>query len=169
MSGEAGATDFVIFRVFDAPRERVWQALTDPEQLKDWWPPKTYTMIHASMDLRPGGVFHTGMRSVEGYKLWAKFIYREVALHERLVFVNSFSNQAGEVKRNPVVPTWPLLTLIVIALEDEADGKTRLTITWSPHEATEIERKTFDASHVGLKATWSAAFEQLATYLAKAG
>jgi uncharacterized protein YndB with AHSA1/START domain len=169
MSEQGGAADFVISRVFDAPRERVWQALTEPERLKDWWPPKTFTMIHASMDLRPGGIFHSGMRSVEGYKLWAKFIYREVAPLERLVFVNSFSNQAGEVKRNPVVPTWPLLTLIVIALEDEAGGKTKLTVTWSPHEATEIERQTFNASHVGLKATWSAAFDQLAAYLAKAG
>ena len=62
-----------------------------------------------------------------------------------------------------------MLTLTTIALEEEAGGKTKLTITWSPHEATEIERKTFNASHVGLKATWSAAFDQLAAYLAKAG
>ena len=80
MSGEGG-TDFMIFRVFEAPRERVWQALTETERLKDWWPPKTFTMIHASMDLRPGGVFHCGMRSVEGYKMWAKFIYSDVVPH----------------------------------------------------------------------------------------
>ena len=168
MSGEGG-TDFVIFRVFEAPRERIWQALTETERLKDWWPPKTFSMIHASMDLRPGGVFHCGMRSVEGYKMWAKFVYRDVVPLERMVFLNSFSDQAGEVKRHPIVPTWPLQTLTTIALEEEAGGKTKLTVTWAPHEATEIERQTFNASHVGLKATWSAAFDQLAAYLAKTG
>jgi uncharacterized protein YndB with AHSA1/START domain len=168
MSGEGGA-DFVILRVFEAPRERVWQALTETERLKDWWPPKTFSMIHASMDLRPGGVFHCGMRSVEGYKMWAKFIYSDVVPLERMVFLNSFSNQAGELKRHPIVPTWPMQTLTTIALEDDADSKTKLTVTWSPHEATEIERQTFNSSHVGLKATWSSAFDQLAAYLAKAG
>jgi uncharacterized protein YndB with AHSA1/START domain len=167
--GGDGGTDFVIFRVFEAPRERVWQALTETERLKEWWPPKTFSMIHASMDLRPGGVFHCGMRSVEGYKMWAKFIYRDVVPLERLVFLNSFSDQAGEVKRHPIVPTWPLLTLTTIALEEEAGGKTKLTVGWSPHEATDIESQTFNASHVGLKATWSSAFDQLAAYLAKAG
>lgn len=167
MSGGGGA-DFVISRVFEAPRERVWQALTETERLKDWWPPKTFTMIHASIDLRPGGFFHCGMSSVEGYKMWAKFTYRDVVPLERLVFFSAFSNQAGELKRHPIVPTWPMQTLTAIALEEEA-GNTKLTISWSPHEPTEIERQTFNASHIGLKATWNAAFDQLAAYLAKTG
>ena len=168
MSGE-GRSDFVIFRVFEAPRERVWQALTETERLKDWWPPKTFTMIHANMDLRPGGVFHCGMRSVEGYKMWAVFSYNDVVQLERLVFLSAFSNQAGELKRHPIVPTWPMQTLTTIALEDDTGAHTKLTIAWSPHEATEIECQTFNASHVGLKATWNAAFDQLAAYLARAG
>ena len=167
MGAEAGGKDFVIARVLDAARERVWQALTESERLKQWWPPKSFTMINATMDLRPGGSFHCGMRSVEGYKMWGKFVYREVVALERLVFINSFSNEAGELKRHPIVPTWPLELLTTMSFEDELEGKTKLTVIWSPHNATEIELKTFHISHVGMKATWGAAFDQLASYLAK--
>jgi uncharacterized protein YndB with AHSA1/START domain len=167
MSAEAGGKDFVIARVLDAARDRVWQALTESEHLTQWWPPKSFTMISATMDLRPGGFFHCGMRSVEGYKMWGKFVYREIAPPERLVFINSFSNEAGEVKRHPIVPTWPLELVTTMLFEDESGGKTKLTVRWSPHNPTEVERKTFDMSHVGMKATWGAAFDQLSVYLAK--
>jgi uncharacterized protein YndB with AHSA1/START domain len=103
----AGGVDFAIFRILDASRERVWQALTDPERLKEWLTPATFTMIAMDMDFRPGGFFHIGMQSGEGYKMWAKYVYQEIVPPERIVFVNSFSNQAGEITRHPIVPTWP--------------------------------------------------------------
>jgi uncharacterized protein YndB with AHSA1/START domain len=166
MAAEGG--DFVYSRVLDAPRERVWQALTEIERIKVWWPPKTFTVIAATLDLRPGGAFHCGIRSFEGYKLWGKFVYREIVPPERLVYVNSFSNEAGELKRHPIVPTWPAETLITVTLEEEPGGKTKFTVLWSPHNASEIERKTFDMGHVGMRATWTTTLDQLAAYLAQA-
>jgi len=160
--------EFVTARTLDAPRERVWQALTEPQRMHEWWPPKGFTMIAAKLDLRPGGTFHCGMRSVEGYKMWGRFVYREVAPAERLLFINSFSNEAGDVTRHPIVPTWPLEMLTTVELEDEADGKTRLTVRSSPHNATETERKTFDSSHVAMQAGWASTLDQLAAYLARA-
>jgi uncharacterized protein YndB with AHSA1/START domain len=167
MSSESKGGEFVISRVFDTARERVWQTLTDVEAMKHWWGPAGFTMIAAKLDLRPGGSFHGGIRSAEGYKIWGKFIYHEIAAPERLVFVNCFSNEAGAVTRHPIVPTWPLETMTTLSLEDEPDGKTKLTVRWSPHNATDVERKTFDAAHVGMKATWSGTFDRLAAYLAK--
>jgi uncharacterized protein YndB with AHSA1/START domain len=167
MSADAKSEDFVISRMLDAPRDRVWQALTQPEHMQEWWSPTGFTMIAATVDLRPGGIFHCGLRSVDGYKMWGKFVYQEIAVAERLVFVNSFSNAAGGVTRHPIVPTWPLETLITVNLDDEPGGKTKLSVRWSAHNATEIERKTFDASHVGLKATWVGTLDRLAAYLAK--
>jgi uncharacterized protein YndB with AHSA1/START domain len=167
MSADAKSEDFVISRMLDAPRDRVWQALTQPEHMQEWWSPTGFTMIAATVDLRPGGIFHCGLRSVDGYKMWGKFVYQEIAVPERLVFVNSFSNAAGGVTRHPIVPTWPLETLITVNLDDEPGGKTKLSVRWSAHNATEIERKTFDASHVGLKATWVGTLDRLAAYLAK--
>jgi uncharacterized protein YndB with AHSA1/START domain len=168
MSEEGKSEDFVIARVFDAPRERLWQALTQAEHMKEWWSPTGFTMIAANLDLRPGGVFHCGLRSVDGYKMWGKFVYREIVPPERLVFVNSFSNAAGGVTRHPIVPTWPLETLITVTLDEEAGGKSKLNVHWAPHNANEVEQKTFGASHVGMKATWNGTLDRLAAYLAKA-
>ena len=167
MSAEA-SKDFVIWRVFDATRQRVWQAMTEAERMKEWWPPKTVTIIAATMDLRPGGSFHCGVRTFEGFKMWAKFVYTEVVPPDHVTFVNSFSNAAGEVKRHPIVPTWPMETLTTVKLEDEPGSKTKMTVIWSAHNATDTERSTFDVSHVGMKATWSGTFDRLAEYLAKA-
>jgi len=166
-SRKEGAKEFVLSRVFAAPRERVWQALTDAERMKEWWGPTGFRVFAAKMDLRPGGVFHCGMRSLEGYKLWGKFVYQDVEAQQRLVFVNAFSNEAGEVVRHPVIPSWPLETLTALIFEDEPDGKTKLTVRWSAPNATEAERKIFDASHVPMRVTWANAFDQLAAYLAK--
>jgi uncharacterized protein YndB with AHSA1/START domain len=167
MSSGPTSAEFVISRVLEAPRERVWQTLTDVEGMRYWWGPAGFTMIAGTLDLRPGGIFHGGIMSPEGYKIWGKFVYQEIVPPERLVFVNSFSNKDGGMARHPIIPTWPNETMTVLTLEEEPGGKTKLNVRWSPHNATEVERKTFDVAHVGMKATWSGTFDRLAAYLSK--
>jgi uncharacterized protein YndB with AHSA1/START domain len=157
---------FVIARVIEAPRQRVWDALTKAEHLRQWWGPTGFEVIRADVDLRPGGRFHCGMRSIEGFKMWAMFAYHDVVPPERLVFVNWFSNEAGGVTRNPIVPTWPLETITTLQFDEEPDGKTKVSVTWAPHKATEVEQKTFEASPLK-KVSWGSSFDQLAAYLAK--
>ena len=137
MGLESKGAEFVIARVFEAPRERVWHTLTDVEAMKHWWGPAGFTIIAAKLDFREGGTFHGGIKSAEGYKMWAKFEYQEIAPPERLVFINSFSNEAGGITRHPIVPTWPLHTLTSITLEEEPDGKTR---THRPLDAAQSQR-----------------------------
>lgn len=167
MNAEAGGKDFVISRVFDAPRQRVWQALTEVECMKEWWGPKGFTVFAATMDLRPGGIFHCGMRSHEGFKMWGKFTYQEIVPLERLTFINSFSNESGGVTRHPILPIWPLETMTTLTFEDEPEGKTKVTVRWSTHNATPVEQKLFDASHVSMKVGWTGTFDQLTAYLAR--
>lgn len=161
------STDFVISRVFDAPRELVWQAFTDPERMKHWWGPKGFTVIASTMDLRPGGIYHYGMKAPNGATMWGKFVFREIVAPERLVFINSFSDEAGGVTRHPMAPTWPLEMLSTFTF-DEVGGKTRLTIRWAAYKATEEERHTFDTSHDSMRQGWGGTMDQLADYLAKA-
>ena len=167
-TAETKPTDFVLTRVFDAPRDLVWKAFTEPERMKQWWGPKGVKVIHLKMDLRPGGIYHYGMESPDGTVMWGKFVYREVVPQERMVFINSFSDEEGGVTRHPMAPTWPLEMLSVFTFEDAPGGKTKFTVRWSPHNASEEERKTFDAAHDGMTQGWGGTMEQLEAYLAKA-
>ena len=159
-------SEFVVTRVFDAPRERVWKAFTMAERLVQWWGPKGFTIAHAGLDLRPGGIFHYSMRSPDGHEMWGKFVYREIEAPEKLVFVSSFSDEEGNVTRHPFSATWPLEVLSTMTLS-ESGGKTTLTLSGGPIHATEEERKTFDAGHDSMRKGFGGTFDQLAEYLAK--
>lgn len=159
--------EFVITRVFDAPRELVFKAYSEAERLMHWWGPKGFTMRVSTLDFRPGGVFHYCMRSPDGHDMWGKFVYREIAAPERIVFINSFSDAEGNLVRAPFSPTWPLEVLNTLTLS-EHEGKTTLTLRGGPYNATEAERKTFDDAHDSLRQGFTGTFDQLADYLAKA-
>jgi len=159
--------EFVLTRVFDAPRDLVWKAFTDPAHMKNWWGPKGFTVHVAKMDFRPGGSYHYCMRSPDGRDMWGKFVYREIVTPERIVFVNSFSDENGGLTRHPMSPTWPLEMLSAFTFV-EYEGKTTFTIKWVPYNATEEERKTFDAGREGMSKGWTGTLDQLAEYLAKA-
>ena len=158
---------FVISRAFDAPRDKVWKAWTERDRLLQWFGPKGFKMTTAKLDLRPGGAFHYCLRTPDGKDMWGKFVYREIAAPERIVLVNSFSDEEGGLTRHPFSATWPLEMLSTTTLVEEG-GKTKLAIRWSPLNPTDEERKTFDSSHEGMKQGWTGTFDQLAAYLAKA-
>ena len=159
--------EFVISRLFKAPRELVFACFTDPEHMKQWWGPKGVTVIASKMDLRPGGFYHYGMRTPDGSAMWGKFIYREIEKPQRIVLVSTFSDEAGGVTRHPMAPTWPLQMLSTFLFETEGDG-TRLTIKWLPIDPTDEERATFEGGFAGMNQGWSGTFEQLEAYLATA-
>lgn len=85
--------EFVIFRTFDAPRELVWKACTEPELMKQWFSPKGFTVRVAKMDFRPGGIYHYCQKSADGLEMWGKVVYREIVAPEKLVYINSFSDE----------------------------------------------------------------------------
>jgi uncharacterized protein YndB with AHSA1/START domain len=156
---------FVVTRVFDAPRARVFQAWTETERLKQWWGPKGFAMLSCRNDLRPGGVFHYGMRTPNGETMWGKWTYREVVVPERLVFVVAFSDEVGGETRNPWSPDWPLQVLSTLTFVEEG-GRTPVTMTGVPLNATESERDTFEAGFGSMQQGWAGTLDQLARYLA---
>jgi uncharacterized protein YndB with AHSA1/START domain len=157
---------FVISRLFNAPRGRVWKAWSECEQLRQWFGPAGFTTSHATLDLRPGGSFHYCMRTPDGKELWGRFIYREVVAPEKIVWVNSFSDAAGGITRHPFSPTWPLELLSTAQFADEG-GKTRFTLEWSPLNPTIEERKTFNSGHDSMRQGWSGTLGRLESHLAK--
>ena len=163
---EPVGVSFVITRVFDAPHELVFKTWTESERLKDWWGPKGFAMLALKLDLRPGGVFHYCMRAPNGSEMWGKFVYREIAAPERIVFVNSFSDEKGNLTRYPLSQSWPLEVLNTLTLT-EHEGKTTLRLQGRPINATQEERKTFEAGHTSMQQGFGGTFDQLAAYLAK--
>ena len=155
--------------MFDAPRELVWSCFTEPERMKQWWGPKGSTIVASNMDLRVGGAYHGAMRDPAGNVMWAKFVYREIVPPGLLVWEHSFSDAGDGLTRHPLSPTWPLKMLTRVTIEEAAGGKTKLTLRWSPLDASEEEQQTFAAAHPGMQGGWTGTFDQLADYLARAG
>ena len=161
-------TEFVISRVLDAPRDLVWKCFTEPERMRAWWGPKGFKVLAANMDFRPGGTYHYGMQAPDGSAMWGKFIYREIVPPERIVLVNSFSDEAGGITRHPMAPTWPLRMLSTFTFEELPGSKTRFTVRWLPYDANAEERKTFDAAHDSMRQGWGGTLDQLTAYLVHA-
>jgi uncharacterized protein YndB with AHSA1/START domain len=157
--------DFVMSRVFDAPRDLLWRCFTDPERMKEWWGPKGCAVVASKMDLRVGGTYLYGMKMPDGNVMWGKFVFREIALPERMVFINSFSDENGGITRHPGSATWPLQMFSTFTFEDAPGGKTKFTVTWRALDATDEEQKTFDAMHASMTQGWGGTMDQLATYL----
>ena len=89
--------DLVIERVFDAPRELVWQAWTDPEMFMRWWGPATFTSPTCQMDVRPGGRYVWSMRDPDGNDYYSAGAFLEVVPPERLVYTDSFADKDGNI------------------------------------------------------------------------
>ena len=167
-SAESNPADFVITRVFAAPRELVWKCFTDPERMQAWFGPKGSVVVSSKMDLRVGGAYHGALRDETGRVMWAKFIYREITASERLIWVHSFSDEAGGLTRHPLIPTWPLELLTTVTFEDAGAAKTKVTLRWTPLNATTEEQRTFDSARDGITAGWGGSFDRLDAYLVKA-
>ena len=80
--------EIVTTRVVDAPRERVWTAWTDREQVAQWWGPNGFTNTIHEMDLRPGGVWRFVMHGPDSTDYKNKIIYEEIVKPERLSYLH---------------------------------------------------------------------------------
>jgi uncharacterized protein YndB with AHSA1/START domain len=78
--------EIVTERVFDAPRERVWAAFTNPELIPRWWGLKSTTTIVAELQLRPGGAWRFVERNADGSETAFRGIYREIEPPERIFY-----------------------------------------------------------------------------------
>jgi uncharacterized protein YndB with AHSA1/START domain len=155
---------FEISRTYPAPRDKVWQAWTEPARLKHWWGPRGFTVHTCKVDLRPGGTFLYGMHAPDGSDMWGKFVYREIKAPEKLVFVVSFSDPHGGVTRHPWNAGWPKYILSTVTFTESA-GKTTVAISWIPHDASDEERKVFEEGRASMTQGWGGTLDQLEAFL----
>ena len=96
--------EIVITRTVDAPRERVWEAWTDPKQVVKWWGPTGFTTTIEKMDLRPGGVWLHTMRGPDGTEYPNKSVFKEIVKPERIVYTHGGGTEG--VKSVSFESTW---------------------------------------------------------------
>jgi uncharacterized protein YndB with AHSA1/START domain len=140
----------VIERIFDAPRELVFQAWTDPAHLVHWLGPRGFTGAVIQMDVRPGGAYRFHLRSADGPEYWMQGIYREVAAPARFVRTCVWTDAEG----NQTAPA----SVMTVTFE-EHKGRTKLTFKEVFESAA-----ARDAHRSGTES----ALERLAEYLAAA-
>jgi len=142
--------ELVITRLFDAPRELVFKAWTEPERLMRWWGPRGFTMTFCKMDLRRGGAYRFEMRSPEGTEHRSAGVFQDVVEPERLVLSGAWVDAEGKPGHE---------TVLTLTFADH-DGKTMLTL----HQAVFESVTARDSHHGG----WSSSMDCLAEYLATA-
>src|SRR5260221_1130217 len=115
---ETSDREIVITREFNAPRELVWEAMTNPKHVVNWWGPRGFSTTIETMDFRVGGVWKHVMRGPDGAKYPNKSIFKEIVKPERIVFSHGGGREDGPGAS--FVATWTFEALAV--------DKTRLTM-----------------------------------------
>ena len=151
-----------ITRVFDAPRELVWKAWTDPKYVMQWWGPKGFTAPVCKMDFRVGGKYLCCMRSPEGQEFWNAGEYHEIVPHEKIVSSMYFADAQGN-KVNPEAYGIEHEAIEdvhdTILFEDLGNGKTKLTFIGNePMES---------AKNSGQVEGWNQILDKIAVLLAE--
>jgi uncharacterized protein YndB with AHSA1/START domain len=121
-SKEAAMQELVLTREFNAPRDLVWKAWTDPKHLAQWWGPRGFTAPLCAVVVRPGGAILIHIRAPDGtvYPMEGKF--EEVVAPERLVFLSGAMDKAGN-QLFEVRNTIP-------SLNRQAKRSSRCTLAW---------------------------------------
>ena len=144
----------------------MWNLHTEAEHLKHWWGPEKLKMLSCKVDLWPGGMFHYGMETPDGHKMWGRFIFQEIVPLEKLSYIVSFSDETGGITRHPMSDTWPFELVNILTLS-EHEGKTMLRIIAYPLHAKPNEVATFEGSFGGVHEGFNGTYDQLDEYLSR--
>lgn len=146
--------ELVFTRVFDAPRELVFKAWTDPKRVAAWWGPHGFTIPRCELDVRPGGAIVIHMRGPDGSLYPTTGVYQEIVEPERIVFTNAPLDEHEDF----------LFEILVTVTFAEQNGKTKQTLT-----ARVIKTSAKSAPYLaGMEVGWTQMLEKLAEYVAEA-
>jgi uncharacterized protein YndB with AHSA1/START domain len=145
--------ELTITRVFNASRERVWRAWTDPTELANWWGPRGVTNPICNVDLRVGGMIHVVMLAgpelgpFAGQRWPMKGTFTEITPPEKLVF----NNQAVDEQNNLLIGG---VTTVIL---EEDNGKTTMTLHVTAKAAVPQASQMIE----GMEAGWTQSIDKL--------
>ena len=151
--------DLVLERIVDVPRELVWKAWTTPEYLMKWFTPEPWSTTDCEIDLRPGGLFRSVMRSPEGDEHENIGCYLEVVENERLVWTDALE-QGYRPTNKPSDCLVDFYFTAIISLEPHKDG-TKYTVI-ALHGNDEGRKKH---EEMGFHYGWGKALDQLVAFV----
>jgi uncharacterized protein YndB with AHSA1/START domain len=155
-------SDVLIARTFDAPREDVFRAWTDPEQLAQWYAPHGCTIAFRELDVREGGAFHSVIHTPDGHDCWCRGVYMELVAPERIVYMLAVADADGNLI-TPVQagmdPEWPRETKVTVTFAEHG-GKTMLTLHQTVSESL--------AKRTGAQPSWLQMLDRLEEQLLRA-
>lgn len=157
--------NFVIEKTFNVPREQLFKIWTDKDHLKNWFAPKGFTVQYIKFELRPNGTSHYCITSHEGKKMYGVVIYKEISSPTKLTYLQHFADEKGNITSHSI--TWPKSLLTTIAFSEENKNHTKLTLTWTPIDASKEEIDAFVHAMPGMTQGWNGTFESLENYLKK--
>jgi uncharacterized protein YndB with AHSA1/START domain len=150
--------DLLLERIVDVPRELVWRAWTTPEHVKKWFTPAPWTTVDCEIDLRPGGIFRTVMRSPEGQTFPNIGCYLEIVENERLIWTNAVAPGYRPNESPAACPGESFYFTAVISLEPHGNG-TKYSALVMHADAGSCKRH----EDMGFRDGWGAALDQLIT------
>ena len=155
----------IIERVFKAPREKVWQAWTEPEQVKQWWGPEGFTAPSIKIDLKAGGKYVYAMHGPKGTQwdkdMYSAGIFEEIIPQEKIVTTDYFSDSEGnkaDPKEHGLTGDMPVEMKVIITFEDTPDGGTKVTLTYpKPDNQAQFEAMLKS----GMQEGWQSSFNKM--------
>ncbi|MDE1767918.1 MAG: SRPBCC domain-containing protein [Candidatus Micrarchaeota archaeon] len=160
MANEKGLKELTITRTFDAPRELVWKAWTDPKLLKQWFGPRGVTNPICEVDARKGGEIYIVMEAgpelgpAKGMRWPMRGTFDEVVPYERFVLTgNALDDKQGIMLENRQT----------VILED-IEGKTKMTL----HVVVTKVTKDGERAVAGMQAGFTQQIDKLGEFLMRA-
>lgn len=152
MTAEINEFDLVLERIIDIPPVLAWAAWTTPAHLLEWFTPAPWKTVDCEIDLRPGGIFRTVMRSPDGADHHNLGCFLEVVPHQKLVFTDALGPDFR--------PSITSFMTVVITLEAHEIG--------TRYKAKVLHKNEEDRQkHVemGFHQGWGAALDQLIAHM----
>ena len=147
--------EYILDRVFDAPREMVWRAWTDPDLLSRWYGPGVETIIHQFI-LKPGGSWLNEMKWGDKSDR-SKMVFQEIVPQEKLIWHHSSTDANWNTITSPMMADWPRMLLTTVIFENMGD-KTNVRLSQLPVDATDAEIACFAATMAGMDKGWGSGY-----------
>ena len=139
---DRAAHAFTMSRIFNAPRELVWKASTDPELMPKWWGPRYLTTVVDKMEVKVGGVWRMIQTDVQGNVYAFNGVYKEIDAPRRLAMTFEFEGMPGHISTDTLV------------FEELPGGKTKIIATTTFSSLEDLEGMLQSGMEGGAVESW---------------